>query len=791
MTCFSIKCKFCFSPVEHLAIFVVKKTEQPYLLSSFSMIFDFNLIRNVYAGLPRKVQEAKRVLNRPLTLTEKILFSHLSPGIPVKDYLRGGDYVDFAPDRVAMQDATAQMALLQLMNAGRSSVAVPSTVHCDHLIQAYKDARADLQTANVTNREVYEFLREVSDKYGIGFWEPGAGIIHQVVLENYAFPGGMMIGTDSHTPNAGGLGMLAIGVGGADAVDVMAGLPWELKMPRLIGVKLTGRLSGWAAPKDVILKLAGILTVKGGTNAVIEYFGEGTETLSATGKGTICNMGAEVGATTSVFPFDEKSASYLEATGRKEVASLARSIVGHLRPDPEAVASPHDYYDRVIEIDLSTLEPYINGPFTPDAAYPISQFARVVEENDYPRKMEVGLIGSCTNSSYEDLTRAVSVVKQAKEDGVGVNAQFIINPGSEQIRYTAERDGILAEFEEAGAVIMANACGPCIGQWKRDDAGGQRPNSIVTSFNRNFAKRNDGNPNTHAFVASPELVAALTIAGDLRFNPLTDTLENDKGQHVRLAEPSGYETPPGGYDVQETGYRAPSPDGHDKEIIIDPASKRLQKLAPFPAWDGNDFERLPLLIKVKGKCTTDHISMAGPWLRFRGHLDNISDNMLIGAVNAFNNQTNAVRDPETGKYLAVPQLARKLKSQGLGSVVVAEENYGEGSSREHAAMEPRHLAVKVILVKSFARIHETNLKKQGMLALTFADKDDYDKIREDDKISVRGLNRFAPGVNLTVDLLHADGSTDAFEAVHTYNKQQIEWFKAGSALNAMGKKSKV
>lgn len=751
------------------------------------MVFDIDMIRKVYDNLPEKIRQAKKLLQRPLTLTEKILFSHLWPNVPVKNYQRATDYVDFAPDRVAMQDATAQMALLQLMNSGRTNAAVPSTVHCDHLIQAYKNAQTDLETANMTNREVYEFLRDVSNKYGIGFWKPGAGIIHQVVFENYAFPGGMMVGTDSHTPNAGGLGMIAIGVGGADAVDVMAGLPWELKMPKLIGVKLTGKLSGWSAPKDVILKVAGILTVKGGTNAIIEYFGEGAESLSATGKGTICNMGAEVGATTSIFPFDEKSAIYLEGTGRKEVADEARKVMEHLQPDPEVVADPIKYYDQVIEIDLSLLEPHINGPFTPDAAYTISEFAKIVKEKQYPQKMEVGLIGSCTNSSYEDLTRAVSIVKHAREEGVPVKAQFLINPGSEQIRYTAERDGILEVFEEAGATIIANACGPCIGQWKRDDDVKDRPNSIVTSFNRNFAKRNDGNPNTHAFVTSPELVAALTIAGDLCFNPLTDTLQNEKGEWVRLTEPTGFEMPPAGYEVKDAGYLAPSDDASQVQVTIDPNSNRLQKLAPFPAWNGEDYIGLPLLIKVKGKCTTDHISMAGPWLRFRGHLDNISDNMLIGAVNAFNNETNSVLDPGTMGFAPVPALARKFKSQGVGSVVIAEENYGEGSSREHAAMEPRHLNVKVILVKSFARIHETNLKKQGMLALTFVDKDDYEKVQERDKITVKGLRGFAPGRNLTVELLHADGTKDTIEAAHTYNEQQIEWFRAGSALNGMNK----
>ena len=751
------------------------------------MVFDIDMIRKVYDNLPEKVRQAKEILQRPLTLTEKILFAHLWPGIPVKNYQRANDYVDFAPDRVAMQDATAQMALLQLMNSGRTNVAVPSTVHCDHLIQAYKNAETDLETANITNMEVYEFLRDVSNKYGIGFWKPGAGIIHQVVLENYAFPGGMMVGTDSHTPNAGGLGMIAVGVGGADAVDVMAGLPWELKMPKLIGVKLTGKLSGWSAPKDVILKLAGILTVKGGTNAIIEYFGEGTKSLSATGKATICNMGAEVGATTSIFPFDEKSAAYLESTGRKEIAEEARTIMEYLQPDPEVVDNPIKYYDQLIEIDLSLLEPHINGPFTPDAAYSISEFGRAVRENNYPQRMEVGLIGSCTNSSYEDLTRAVSIVKQARNENVPVRAQFLINPGSELIRYTAERDGILEIFEEAGATIIANACGPCIGQWKREDDIKDRPNSIVTSFNRNFAKRNDGNPNTHAFVTSPELVAALTIAGDLCFNPLTDTLQNEEGEWVKLSEPTGFEMPPLGYDVKEAGYLAPSENGSKVQVSIDPDSNRLQKLMPFPAWNGEDYVGLPLLIKVKGKCTTDHISMAGPWLRFRGHLDNISDNMLIGAVNAFNRETNSVLDPGTLGYFPVPTLARKFKGEGVGSVIVAEENYGEGSSREHAAMEPRHLNVKVILVKSFARIHETNLKKQGMLALTFINKEDYDKVQERDKISVNGLKGFAPGRNLTVELLHADGTKDSFEVAHTYNEQQIEWFRAGSALNAMNK----
>lgn len=777
------------TPVSNISYLKLLKRQSSHYKSHYthfiSMIFDIDMIREVYGQLPEKITQAKQKLGRPLTLTEKILFAHLSPGVTLEKFRRAEDYVNFAPDRVAMQDATAQMALLQLMNSGRKNVAVPSTVHCDHLIQAYKNAETDLHTAKVTNEEVFNFLRDVSNKYGIGFWKPGAGIIHQVVLENYAFPGGMMVGTDSHTPNAGGLGMIAIGVGGADAVDVMAGLPWELKMPKLIGVKLTGRLSGWASPKDVILKLAGILTVKGGTNAIIEYFGEGTSTLSATGKGTICNMGAEVGATTSIFPFDEKSAAYLEGTGRKEVADEARKITPYLQADPETANNPGSYYDQVIEINLSELEPHINGPFTPDAAFPISEFAQEVKEKGYPRKMEVGLIGSCTNSSYEDLTRAAHIVRKAKEEGLSVNARFIINPGSEQVRYTAERDGILQEFEDAGAVIMANACGPCIGQWKRTDEKSERSNSIVTSFNRNFAKRNDGNPNTHAFVTSPELVAALTIAGDLTFNPLTDTLTNSKGEQVKLAEPVGFEMPPRGFAVEDAGYLPPSEDGSKIKVSINPQSNRLQKLEPFEPWNGKDYEELPLLIKVKGKCTTDHISMAGPWLRFRGHLDNISDNMLIGAVNAFNNETNKTLDPVTLQYTEVPALARKFKAEGLGSVVVAEENYGEGSSREHAAMEPRHLNVKVILVKSFARIHETNLKKQGMLALTFVDKEDYNKVQEKDRISIVGLTGFTPGRNLKVVLHHADGSTDEFEAAHTYNEQQIGWFKAGSALNGM------
>jgi len=747
--------------------------------------FEEEIIKKHYVSLASKMENAREKLNHPLTLTEKNLYAHLSIDQKLDHFKRGTDYVNFSPDRVAMQDATAQMALLQLMNSGRTHVAVPTTVHCDHLILAHISALEDLKNANTVNSEVYDFLKNVSNKFGIGFWKPGAGIIHQVVLENYAFPGGMMIGTDSHTPNAGGLGMIAIGVGGADAVDVMAGMPWELKMPKIIGVKLTGSLSGWASPKDVILKLAGILTVKGGTNSIIEYFGSGTHSISATGKGTICNMGAEVGATTSIFPYDEKITAYLLATDRKEVADLALEYSEHLQADPEVLANPEHYYDQVIEIDLNTLEPYINGPFTPDAAYPISDFAKAVAENGYPQKLEAGLIGSCTNSSYEDLSRAASVVRSAKEKNLKAKAQFIINPGSEKVRYTAERDGLLAEFESVGAVVMANACGPCIGQWKRPMDVPNRPNSILTSFNRNFAKRNDGNPNTHTFISSPEIVAALSIAGDLCFNPLTDFLINEKGEKVMLTPPVGYELPPTGFDVKDAGLIEPDSEGSKVEIVIDPTSGRLQKLQPFKPWDGKDLLNLCLLIKAKGKCTTDHISMAGPWLQFRGHLDKISDNLLMGAVNAFNDRTNAVLDPSNGDYIAVSALARKYKSVCKGSIVVAEENYGEGSSREHAAMEPRFLNVKTVLVKSFARIHETNLKKQGVLALTFKNKKDYEKIREDDHISIIGLEHFTPEKPLTVSLNHSDGTTEHFEVNHTYNQFQIDWFKAGSALNAL------
>ncbi len=746
------------------------------------MVYDLEMLESFYANFPKRVDAARKRIGRPMTLAEKILYAHLYDANEIRLYKRGTDYVNFRPDRVAMQDATAQMALLQFMNAGKDKSAVPATVHCDHLIQANIGAKADIETATKGNSEVYDFLKSVSDKYGIGFWKPGAGIIHQVVLENYAFPGGMMVGTDSHTPNAGGLGMVAIGVGGADAVDVMTGMEWELKMPKLIGVKLTGELNGWASPKDVILKLAGILTVKGGTNAIIEYFGPGASSLSATGKATICNMGAEVGATTSLFPFDANMAEYLRATGRDTIAVSATAIADYLMADEEVRATPDDYYDRVIVIDLSELEPYINGPFTPDAATPISEFAAKVKENGWPRKMEVGLIGSCTNSSYQDLSRAVSIARQADEDKIPVVSPLIINPGSEQIRYTAERDGIIGDFEKIGAIIMANACGPCIGQWKRHTDDNTRKNSIVTSFNRNFAKRADGNPNTHAFVASPELTLALTIAGDLCFNPLTDTLKTEDGREVKLKEPKGTDFPPQGFAVKDNGYLAPT--GKHMEVVISPDSSRLQVLHPFAPWDGKDLLQMPLLLKAEGKCTTDHISMAGPWLRFRGHLENISDNMLMGAVNAFNGKTNSVLNQLTNQYEAVSAVAKQYKAKGISSIVVAEENYGEGSSREHAAMEPRFLNVKVILAKSFARIHETNLKKQGMLALTFEDKDDYQKIREEDRISIVGLQHFEPGQPLTAILYHADGTEESFQVNHTYNDLQINWFKAGSALNA-------
>jgi aconitate hydratase len=751
----------------------------------FVMVFDLEMIKSVYARMPERVEAARKVLGRPMTLAEKILYAHLHEN-PVKEvFERGKSYVDFAPDRVAMQDATAQMALLQFMTAGRAKVAVPSSVHCDHLIQAKEGAAKDLSRAQQENEEVFNFLASVSNKYGIGFWKPGAGIIHQIIFENYAFPGGMMIGTDSHTVNAGGLGMIAIGVGGADACDVMAGLPWELKMPKLIGVKLTGKLNGWTAPKDVILKVAGILTVKGGTDKIIEYFGEGALSLSATGKGTICNMGAEVGATTSIFGYDDAMRRYLIATGRAEVAELADTIKEHLTGDPEVYANPEKYFDEVIEINLSELEPHVNGPFSPDLATPISKLKEEAIKNGWPMKVEAGLIGSCTNSSYEDISRAVSLAKQVTAKGLKAKAEFLINPGSEQIRYTIERDGFLKVFDEVGATVFANACGPCIGMWARMGAEKQEKNTIVHSFNRNFAKRADGNPNTYAFVTSPEIVTALAIAGDLGFNPITDTLINEKGEAVKLDPPTGDELPPKGFAVEDAGYQAPAEDGSKVEVIVSPNSQRLQLLEPFPAWDGKDFIGLKLLIKVKGKCTTDHISMAGPWLKYRGHLDNISNNLLIGAVNAFNDKTDCVKNQLTGAYESVPVVQRQYKAQGIGSIVVGDENYGEGSSREHAAMEPRHLGVKAVLVKSFARIHETNLKKQGMLALTFANPADYDKIQEDDTIDILGLTTFTAGVPLTVVLHHKDGSTEEFKANHSYNTQQIEWFKAGSALNLM------
>ncbi|WP_288369201.1 aconitate hydratase [uncultured Algoriphagus sp.] len=747
------------------------------------MAFDIEMIKEVYARYPERIAAARKAVGKPLTLTEKILYSHLSDGPATAAYERGKSYVDFQPDRVAMQDATAQMALLQFMQAGKDQVAVPSTVHCDHLIQAEVGAAKDLQKANDKNKEVYDFLASVSNKYGIGFWKPGAGIIHQVVLENYAFPGGMMIGTDSHTPNAGGLGMVAIGVGGADACDVMAGLPWELKFPKLIGVKLTGKMSGWTSAKDVILKVAGILTVKGGTGAIVEYFGEGARSLSATGKGTICNMGAEIGATTSIFGYDEKSAAYLSGTGRSDIAELANGIAEHLTGDDEVYANPEQYFDQLIEINLSELEPHVNGPFTPDLAWPLSKFAAAVKENNWPAKLEVGLIGSCTNSSYEDISRAASLAQQAVDKKLVAKSEFTITPGSEQVRYTVERDGFLGTFGKMGGVVLANACGPCIGQWARHGAEKQEKNSIITSFNRNFAKRADGNPNTHAFVASPEVVTALAIAGDLTFNPMTDSLINEEGKEVRLDEPRGLEMPTKGFAVEDAGYQAPAEDGSKVDVIVDPKSDRLQLLESFPAWEGTDLKGLKLLIKAKGKCTTDHISMAGPWLRFRGHLDNISNNMLIGAVNAYNDETNKVKNQITGEYGEVPATQRHYKEEGIGTVVVGDENYGEGSSREHAAMEPRFLGVRAILVKSFARIHETNLKKQGMLALTFDDPADYDKVQEDDTIDILGLTEFAPNKPLTVVLTHADGTKDEFLVNHTYNEGQIEWFKAGSALN--------
>jgi len=751
------------------------------------MAFDLDMIKGVYARMEARVEAARKIVGRPLTLAEKILYSHLWEGTPTQSFERGKSYVDFAPDRVAMQDATAQMALLQFMQAGRPKVAVPSTVHCDHLIQAEVGAVQDLKNAVDKNKEVYDFLSSVSNKYGLGFWKAGAGIIHQVVLENYAFPGGMMIGTDSHTPNAGGLGMIAIGVGGADASDVMSGLAWELKMPRLIGVKLTGKLSGWTAAKDVILWVAGQLTVKGGTGYVVEYFGEGAESLSATGKGTICNMGAEIGATTSIFAYDEKSAAYLRGTERADIADAADAIKHNLRSDDEVYADPAAYYDQLIELDLSTLEPHVNGPFTPDLAWPLSKFATAVKENGWPEVLSVGLIGSCTNSSYEDVSRAASIAQQAVDKKLKVTSEYTITPGSELVRYTVERDGYLDTFGQIGGVVLANACGPCIGQWARHGAEKGEKNSIITSFNRNFSKRADGNPNTHSFVASPEIVTAMAIAGRLTFDPRVDKLVNTDGVEVMLDEPSGLELPTKGFAVEDAGYQAPAEDGSKVQVLVSPTSDRLQLLEPFAEWEGTDLIGLKLLIKAKGKCTTDHISMAGPWLKYRGHLDNISNNMLIGAVNFYNEKTNTIKNQLNNQYSEVPAVQRDYKAHGIGTIVVGDENYGEGSSREHAAMEPRFLGVRAILTKSFARIHETNLKKQGMLALTFANTADYDKIQEDDTIDILGLETFAEGQPLTIVLHHNDGTTEEFPVNHTYNAQQIEWFKAGSALNIIRK----
>ena len=754
------------------------------------MTFDIGMIKKKYSEFDRKVRHARVLVGRPLTLTEKILYAHFweTPSAAAE---RGKSYVDFAPDRVAMQDATAQMALLQFMSAGRSSAAVPSTVHCDHLIQAEVGSAQDLAKANTDNKEVYDFLASVSNKYGIGFWRPGAGIIHQVVLENYAFPGGMMIGTDSHTPNAGGLGMIAVGVGGADAVDVMAGMAWELKFPKVIGVHLKGRMSGWTSAKDVILKVAGILTVKGGTGAIVEYFGEGTKSISATGKGTICNMGAEIGATTSVFPYDERMADYLRSTKRADVAALAGRIAHHLRPDPEVLANPEQYYDKVIEIDLNALEPHINGPFTPDLAWPLSSFAAAVREKGYPEELKVALIGSCTNSSYEDIERSTSVARQALAKGLKAKSEFTITPGSEQIRATIERDGQLKVLTDAGGMVLANACGPCIGQWKRHDVAMGEKNSIITSFNRNFTARNDANPATHAFVASPEIVTALAIAGRLTFNPLTDTLVNAKGETVKLEAPTGDELPKRGFKPDDEGFVAPAKDGSRVTVAVKPTSDRLQLLAPFGAWEGSDLEGLRLLMKVKGKCTTDHISPAGKWLKYRGHLDNISNNMFIGAVNAFSGEAGKGKNLLTGEVKEYSAVARDYKARGIGWIAVGDENYGEGSSREHAAMEPRFLGGRAIIVKSFARIHETNLKKQGMLALTFRNPSDYDRIREDDVCALRGLTTFAPGVPLKLELKHNDGTVETIELNHTFNEGQIAWFKAGSALNLIAEQMKT
>ena len=752
------------------------------------MVFDLDMIKKLYAAMPARIAKARKVIGKPLTLTEKILYSHLHNDQKLEAFGRGKSYVEFAPDRVAMQDATAQMALLQFMSAGRPKVAVPSSVHCDHLIVAKTGAKDDLTVANKESKEVFDFLSSFSNKYGIGFWKPGAGIIHQVVLENYAFPGGMMIGTDSHTVNAGGLGMIAIGVGGADAVDVMSGMAWELKFPKLIGVKLTGKLNGWTAPKDVILKVAGILTVKGGTGCIVEYFGEGVTSMSCTGKGTIANMGAEIGATTSTFGYDESMERYLKATGRAEVAKLANKVKQHLTADPEVYANPEKYFDQVIEINLSKLEPHLNGPFTPDLATPISKLKETALANGWPLKVEVGLIGSCTNSSYEDISRAASLAKQVAAKGLKTKAEFTITPGSEQVRYTIERDGFIDTFNKIGAKVFANACGPCIGMWNRMGAEKQEKNTIVHSFNRNFQSRNDGNPNTYAFVGSPELVTALAIAGDLGFNPLTDTLVNERGEKVKLDPPTGEELPKKGFAVKDAGFQAPAKDGSRIKVSVSPKSDRLQLLEPFKPWEGTDLKGLRLLIKAKGKCTTDHISMAGKWLKYRGHLDNISNNLLIGATNFFNEKINSVKNVITNQYDEVPKVQRHYKSKGLGSIVVGDENYGEGSSREHAAMEPRHLGVRAILVKSFARIHETNLKKQGMLALTFANKEDYNKIKEDDVIDLVGLTTFAPDKPLKLVLNHSDGTKDEIVVNHSYNQNQIGWFRAGSALNLMAAK---
>ncbi len=753
------------------------------------MVFDLDMIKKLYAAMPGRIEKARKVVGKPLTLSEKILYSHLFSDQKLENFGRGKSYVDFAPDRVAMQDATAQMALLQFMSAGRPKVAVPSTVHCDHLIVAKSGAKQDLNVANSESKEVFDFLASVSNKYGIGFWRPGAGIIHQVVLENYAFPGGMMIGTDSHTVNAGGLGMVAIGVGGADAVDVMAGMAWELKFPKLIGIKLTGKLNGWASAKDVILKVAGILTVKGGTGAIVEYFGDGAQSLSCTGKGTICNMGAEIGATTSTFGYDASMERYLNSTGRAEVAKMANKIKQHLTADPEVYASPEKYFDQIVEINLSTLEPHLNGPFTPDLATPLSKMKEEAAKNGWPTKVEVGLIGSCTNSSYEDISRAASLAVQVANKGLKTKAEFTITPGSEQVRYTIERDGFIKTFDRIGATVFANACGPCIGMWSRMGADKKEKNTIVHSFNRNFQSRNDGNPNTYAFVGSPELVTALAIAGDLTFNPLTDYLTNERGEKVKLDPPKGDELPKKGFDVKDPGFQAPAKDGSKVQIKVSPKSDRLQLLAPFKPWDGKNFTGLRILIKAKGKCTTDHISMAGKWLKYRGHLDNISNNLLIGATNFFNEKINSVKNGLTGQYDEVPKVQRAYKAAGIGSIVVGDENYGEGSSREHAAMEPRHLGVRAILVKSFARIHETNLKKQGMLALTFANKEDYNKLQEDDTIDFTDLTSFAPEKPLTLVLNHKDGSKDTIKVNHTYNANQIDWFRAGSALNQIGSRA--